>query len=90
LAAAEYKVVVDKKFKKRLAKKTPEQQGAVLKCLKLLADDYNHKGLRCSKLGGTKDVYYARASRGSRVTFHWEDGDMVLRNHCKHDILSQP
>jgi hypothetical protein len=25
----------------------------------------------------------------NRITWHWEDGEIVLRNHCNHSILKR-
>ena len=70
----DYKVSSDEPFRKRLNRKSPADRASIYKCLKQLADNYRHPGLKTSKLGGTRDVFYARATRSNRVTFRWEDG----------------
>ncbi len=77
---------VPKTLKKKLEKKTPEMQGAINACLRQLREDWRHPSLESSKLGGT-NIYHAKVSRGNRVTFFWEDGWIVIENHCHHDIL---
>jgi hypothetical protein len=79
-------VRVPKPLKKKLAKKTPEMQGAIITCLRQLREDWRHPSLNSSKLGGT-NIYHAKVSRGNRVTFFWKDGCIVIENHCHHDIL---
>ena len=81
-------VRVPKPLKKKLAKKPPKMQEAVLACIVQLREDWTHPGLRSSKLGGTH-IYHARVDGGNRITFFWEDGRIVIENHCNHDILKQ-
>lgn len=79
-------------FKRRLKKKTREQQDAVLGCIEQLIENPRHPGLKTKRLqNGSEAIYYSRIDRANRVTFHWSDGTMVLRNHChKTDVLRQP
>lgn len=81
-------VRVPKPLKKKLAKKPAKMQEAVLACIVQLREDWTHPGLRSSKLKGT-DIYHARIDGGNRVTFFWEDGRIVIENHCNHDILKK-
>jgi hypothetical protein len=39
---------------------------------------------------GTRDVLEAYVDDANRVTFFWEDGCIVLENHCNHAILNRP
>ena len=77
-------------FKKKLAKKPPAMQGAILECVQRLGDDPQHPGLRTSSLSGHPGVFYARVDRANRVTFEWDGDEIVLRVHCNHDILKRP
>jgi mRNA interferase RelE/StbE len=79
-------VEITRSFKKRLERKTPEMQDAVLACVRQLRIDWRHPGLRAKKLSGT-DYFEARVSRGGRLTFIWDGPKIVLLNHCHHDIL---
>jgi hypothetical protein len=81
-------VRVPKNLQKKLAKKPPEMQAAILACLTQLRKDWRHPSLASSKLGGT-EIYHAKVSRGNRVTFFWEAGRIVVENHCHHDILKK-
>lgn len=81
-------VRVPKQLKKKLAKKPPEMQGAIIACLQQLREDPRHPSLESSKLGGT-NIYHAKVGRGNRVAFFWEDGRIVIQNHCHHDILKR-
>ncbi len=80
-------VRVPKPLKKKLAKKPPALQGAILACIKQLREDWRHPSLGSSKLGGTEGIYHAKVSRGNRVTFFWEGDRIVIENHCHHDML---
>lgn len=79
-------VRIPKPLRKKLAKKPPKMQKAVLACIVQLREDWTHPGLKSSKLKGT-NIYHAKVSAGDRVTFYWEDGRIVIENHCNHDIL---
>jgi mRNA interferase RelE/StbE len=80
----------DPTFRKRLRKKSQQDQASILQSVSQLVEDPSHPGLRTKKLAGT-DVFSARSSGGNRITFHWEKDTMVLRNHCNHDeVLRNP
>lgn len=40
---------------------------------------------------GTKNpkVFEAYVDMKNRVSWHWDDGAIVLRNHCNHDIIKR-
>jgi hypothetical protein len=82
-------VVVDETFKKRLRRKTPDLQAAIYECIDRLADDPRHPGLRVHRVQGVAGVWEAYVDQANRLTFHWEEGAIVLRNHCNHDILTR-
>lgn len=62
-------------------------QDAVKRCIRQLAENPKHPGLQTHKMKGVSDVWEAYVDAGNRVTFHWEDGMIVLRNNCNHDML---
>lgn len=76
------------RFKKRLKKKSPRLAGAILECVHRLAEDPRHPGLHTHRVRGTAGVWEAYVDRSNRVTFEWDDGVIVMRNHCNHDIVS--
>lgn len=88
-----FKSAADARFKRRLEAKSPEDQAAILGCIRQILEDPHRTGtgLRSKKLKGS-GVWYSRASRSKRVT--WEYGDqetIVFRNHCDHDaVLRSP
>jgi mRNA-degrading endonuclease RelE of RelBE toxin-antitoxin system len=77
-------------FKKRLRKKPPEMRKAVEDAVTQLRKDWRHPGLRTHRIQNKQGVYGARLGGGNRLTFHWDEGTIVLRNHCNHDILHKP
>jgi len=81
-------VEVPKSLKKKLDKKPPAMQAAIITAIKQLREDWRHPSLGSSKLGGT-EIYHAKVSKGNRLTFFWEDDRIVLENHCHHDILKR-
>ncbi len=86
-----FRSAADPQFKRRLEAKSPEDQAAILSCIRQILEDPRYIGLRTKKLRGS-GVWYSRASRSRRVT--WEYGDretIVFRNHCDHDeVLRSP
>lgn len=61
-------------------------------CFTQLRTDWRSRGLRTKKMEGRKapngeTIYEARVTRGDRVTFFFDDGRIVIENHCHHDIL---
>jgi hypothetical protein len=40
-------------------------------------------------VGGTRGVWEAYVDSANRVTFHWEGDTIVLRNNCRHEIVTQ-
>ncbi len=80
---------LDETFKKRLLKKTPAMQGSILECLKRLGDNPRHPGLHTHRVQGAPGVFEAYVDDANRVTFHYESGIIVLRNHCNHTVVSR-
>ena len=76
-------------FRDRLRDKPAKLQAAVLECVSRLGENPRHPGLRTHKVQGHPGVLEAYVDRANRVTFHWNEGTIVLRNHCNHDILTR-
>jgi mRNA-degrading endonuclease YafQ of YafQ-DinJ toxin-antitoxin module len=82
--------VVEPKFKKRLQKKQPKLQAAILETIARLAENPRHPGLRTHELQGRDGVYEAYIDVSNRLTFHYDEhGRIVLRNHCNHSIVDR-
>jgi hypothetical protein len=64
-------------------------QGAVLECITRLSENTRHPSLRTHPIQGLAGVFEAYVDRSNRVTFHYDSGSIVLRNHCSHDILDR-
>jgi len=82
-------LVVPKRFRKRLWKKTPAMQASILETVQRLGEDPRHPGLHTHKVKGQKGVFEAYVDGGNRVTFQYGDNCIVLRNHCNHDIIDR-
>lgn len=77
-------------FKRALKKKTSEMRVAIMECIDRLEDNPDHPSLHRKKMQGQPGVWEARIDRANRLTFHYsDDGTLVLRNHCNHDILKR-
>jgi hypothetical protein len=81
-------VLIPKPFKKRLEKKEPRMQAAILATVQRLREDHRHNSLRTHRIQGQPGVYGASIDMGNRLTFCWDNETIVLLNHCNHDILS--
>lgn len=77
-------------FKRRLAKKPPALQAAIIECFTRLAENTRHPSLQTHPVRGHRGVFEAYIDMANRLTFHYEGGRIVLRNHCNHDILKRP
>lgn len=79
--------VLTPKFSKRLRKKPPEMQGAVLECIKRL-ENPRHPGLNAHLVDRQRRIWEAYIDGSNRVTFRYrDDGAMEFLNHCNHDML---
>ena len=80
-------LILSKGFKRRLKRKDADLVAAIVECVHRLGDDPRHPGLQTHRVRGTKGVWEAYVDRANRVTFHYEGGTIVMRNHCNHDII---
>ena len=83
--------VIPPKFKKILNGKPPQMQAVILECIARLAENPRHPSLRTHPVRGVKGggVFEAYVDGGNRLTFHYEDGKIVLRNNCNHSIIDR-
>jgi len=83
---------IERRFKRDLQKKPPDLRGSILETVSRLGENPRHPSLRGKQIQGRKNpkVFEASVDMKNRVTWHWEDGVIVLRNHCNHDILKRP
>jgi len=77
-------------FKRVARKKEARLQVAIARCLELLADDPRHPGLSAHRIQGAPGVWEAYVDQANRVTFHYDEGRIVMRTNCNHDILRRP
>lgn len=83
--------MVPPSFRKKLSKKPPQMQGAVLESMARLVEDARHPGLNVHRVRGTDGIWEAYIDRSNRLTFEYDEaGDIVFRKHCSHDILRRP
>ncbi len=82
---------IDPSFRHRLKKKEAPLCAAILQTVQRLGENPRHQGLRTHPVQGTSDpkVFEAYVDKKNRVTWHWDDGTIVLRNHCNHDIVKR-
>ena len=83
-------IVISPRFKRRLSRKTPAQNDAIMRCIAWLHENVHHPGLHTHRVQGTNGVWEAYVDDANRLTFHYDGSDLVLRNHCNHDVLRTP
>lgn len=76
-------------FAKVLKKKPAELQAAVAECVHRLGENPRHPSLQTHRVQGTRGVFEAYVDMANRVTFEYQDGAIVLRNNCNHDIIKR-
>jgi mRNA interferase RelE/StbE len=84
------RLVIPQPFKRELATKPADLQGAILRAVNQLGQNPRHPGLRTHRVRGTTGIWQARVDRSNRVTFEYGGQGIVLRKHCNHDILRSP
>ena len=65
------------------------EEAAIAECIRRLAEDRRHPGLRVHRVEGAEGVWEAYVDDKNRLAFHIQDDTIVLRNHCNHDILKR-
>ncbi len=80
---------IEPRFKRAYRKKPREMQSVIDAALVKLRTNPRDPALGTHKIWGARGVWAADLDRGNRLTFHWEDDTIVLRNHCNHDILDR-
>jgi hypothetical protein len=85
-------LVIPDQFKRLVEAKAPQLAAAIVECVHRLGENPRHRGLQTHAVRGKRNpkVYEAYVDKKNRVTFHWEDGKIVLRNNCNHDIINRP
>jgi hypothetical protein len=84
-----YPLQIPRRFRSRLAKKTPPLQASILAAIKQLADNPRHPGLHSHKVRGRPGVWESYVDQANRLTWQWQGGTILLRNHCNHDIIAK-
>jgi hypothetical protein len=75
-------------LKTTLEAKEVQMQKAIINCLVQLQKSQPGPFPRgTKKMQGAPGVFESRASRGDRLTWEWDNGVIVILNHCNHDIL---
>ncbi len=75
-------------FKKRFKKLSRVDQDRVETAIRMFAENSYHPSLQTSKLSPkSRGMWYIRASRSLRITFTWDEGNVMLRTVGTHDII---
>ncbi len=75
-------------FKRCFKKLSSENQNRVDAAIRMFAENPYHPSLQTSKLSPkSKGMWYIRASRSLRITFTWDEENVMLRTVGTHDII---
>ena len=55
-----------------------------------MEQNLRHPGLRVKRMQGTADIWEARVTASSRITFNLEGERILLRTVGDHDVLKHP
>ena len=79
------------RFRRAYKRLGPGKREHVQKALRLLVENPRHPSLRLKKMGGTGEIWEARASIALRITLEVHGGTVLLRNVGEHDeTLKRP
>ncbi|MHB1627300.1 MAG: type II toxin-antitoxin system RelE family toxin [Bacilli bacterium] len=80
------------RFRKSLRKLDSPSRKAVQKALELLSVNPRHPSLRTRKMEGYRRIFEASATMNIRITFHYEEPDILVLRNCGHhdDTLGNP
>lgn len=73
------------RFKAAYRELTPSNQQQAWKAIRLLLENPRHPGLMVKRIKGTEDIWEARVSRSTRMSFEIHGDLIVLRNIGEHD-----
>lgn len=82
-------IVIPDNFKKVMLRKQNNLQAAILECVEQLGNDPSYPALKVHRVRSKPGVWEAYVDRANRVTFEWDQGTIVLRNNCNHDIIER-
>jgi hypothetical protein len=79
-------------FRDALDSKEAPLAAAVTRCVQKLGVNPRLPGLQTHPVQGTRNpkVFEAYVDRKNRVTWYWDEGEIVLLAHCNHDVLKRP
>lgn len=82
-------VIWPKSLKKSLLKKPVDMQAKIVRCVTQLRADPNHNSLHIHRVNHRPGILEARIDKKNRLTFYWDEGAIVIENHCNHEILDR-
>ena len=75
-------------FKKRFKKLSRVDQDRVETASRMFAENPYHPSLQTAKLTPkSKGMWYIRASQSLRITFTWDEENVILRTVGTHNII---
>ena len=82
-----------KRFEKQLKKKRkrdPSLADAVIRTVELIIETPSHPGVNLHPIKETNNkIWEAYVTKAIRVTCQFDDGFVIFRNNCRHDIIDR-
>jgi len=72
------------RFKKIFKKLDHQSQKSIEKAILQLAKNPRHPSLRTKKMQGRNDIFEASATMDLRITFHYDDSNVIVLRNCGH------
>lgn len=79
-------ILFTNKFRKDYKKLSPQVQKIIKEKIVLLQSNPMHPSLRTKKIKGSKDIFECSASMGIRITWQYQNHDILLRAVGEHDM----
>ncbi len=79
-------ILYTNRFKKDYKKLSQQIQKIVKEKIVIMQSNPMHPSLRTKKIKGSKDIFECSVNMGIRITWQYENQDILLRNVGEHDI----
>jgi len=79
-------ILFTNRFRKDYKKLSPQIQKIVKEKIVIMQKNPMHPSLRTKKIKGSKDIFECSVNMGIRITWQYQNKDILLRAVGEHDI----
>ena len=79
-------ILYTNRFKKDFKKLSQQIQKIVKEKIVIMQDNPMHPSLRTKKIKGSRDIFECSVNMGIRITWQYDNQDILLRTVGEHDI----